>query len=75
MSDKPTERMVRKHLKELTERVMYELGEIDREMRQPQSPERGNRIAAISNRLEMANDRARYFGLGIDWRKDKKATP
>jgi len=34
--------------------------------------EAGKTIAALANRLEMANDEARYFNLGVDYRKDDK---
>ncbi len=37
---------------------------IDIEMRKPSTNERGSNIAKITNYLEMANDRARHFGLG-----------
>jgi len=42
-------------------------------MRQPESYGRGRLIAQVSNALEMANDHARYFGLGVDWRREVKA--
>jgi len=34
--------------------------------------EAGKTIASLANILEMANDKARYFHLGIDYRKDDK---
>jgi len=34
--------------------------------------EAGKTIAALANRLEMANDEVRYFNLGVDYRKDDK---
>ena len=34
--------------------------------------EAGKTIATLANRLEMANDEARYFNLGVDYKKDDK---
>jgi rRNA maturation endonuclease Nob1 len=71
----PAQREMRKlrgALKELTECMAQCLDALDRWMKQPSTVERGRAIAAISNALEMANDGARYFGLGVDYRKDKK---
>ena len=65
-------RKIKKHLKNLTISVKQCLDAIDIEMKKPSSNERGKRIAKICNVLEMENDSARYFGLGIDYRKDKK---
>lgn len=60
------------HLKDLTQSVSGFIVRLDAEMASPSTPERVGRIAKLSNALEMANDSARYFGLGIDYRKDKK---
>lgn len=65
-------RRLRKSLESMTKYVQAFLGALDVEMRKPSSPERGKRIAEISNKLDMANDHIRYFDLGIDYRKDKK---
>jgi hypothetical protein len=65
-------RNYKKHLKDLTINVGRCLKAIDETMRMPESKDRGSRIAKICNALEMANDRARYFGLNIDYRTDKK---
>lgn len=62
----------RTHLKALTDHVLRHLVWLDEEMRKPESPERGKRMAALANVLEIANDSARYHGLGIDFRKDNK---
>lgn len=64
------ERKLRKHLKELTSSVGQFLYLIDMEMMKPSTPERGARIASMCNALNIANDAARYFGLGIDYRSD-----
>lgn len=63
----------KKHLKDLTESVSGFLVRIDAHMKAPSTPERGRIIAKLCNELEMANDSARYFGLGVDYRKDKMA--
>ena len=60
------------YLNSLTDAVMVCLREIDKEMQKPSTVDRGKRIATICNALEMVNDQARYFGLGIDYRTDKK---
>lgn len=65
-------REMRKYLAELTVAVRKSIDTIDMIMKGPSTVERGKRIAVVFNYLEMANDRARYFGLGIDYRKDKK---
>ncbi len=62
----------RTHLKALTDHVLRHLVWLDEEMRSPESQERGKRLAALANALEVANDSARYHGLGIDFRKDNK---
>lgn len=62
----------RKHLVDLTAAVKYALSALDNIMKGPSTSDRGKRVAAVCNALEMTNDRARYFGLDVDWRKDKK---
>ena len=47
------------------------LAEIDAAMAKAPEAERGKKVAAICNALEMVNDQVRYFTLGIDYRKDK----
>jgi hypothetical protein len=65
-------RKLRSHLNELTAAVGKHLRALDAEMKKPSDVERGKRIAALANDLDLANDRARYFGLGVDYRRDKK---
>jgi len=62
-----SEREVRRHLKELTQNVAVALARIDAVMDQPESNERGEMIAAIVNDLELANDSAMRFGLGMSF--------
>jgi hypothetical protein len=57
----------------ITTAVRTFIDALDREMKTPGTVERGKRIAKLANALEMANDQARYFGLGIDYRKDKQS--
>jgi hypothetical protein len=64
-------RDLRRHLRDLTAAVAAHLEEIDREMRGPSSSDRGSRIAVLCNRLELANDMARRFGLGVGLSKAK----
>lgn len=70
----PKERELRKHLVDLTTAVLVRLGELDAIMRRPSDVDRGRAVAAVVNQVELANDIARYFGLGIDYRTDKKAS-
>lgn len=62
----------RKELVGLTEIVTGFLQRLDMEMCGPSTPERGKRVADISNKLEMINDRIRYHVLGSDYRTDTK---
>lgn len=61
-----------KALNLLAANVAVFIMELDIEMRKPSTPERGARIAKLSNALEMSNDRVRFSVLGEDWRKPKK---
>lgn len=65
-------RNLRTNLKALTDHVMRHLVWLDAEMKKPESPERGTQIAKLANALEIANDAARYHGLGINFRTDNK---
>lgn len=60
---------LRKHLEDLTTTVGDVIHNFDVVARQPESVERGRTLARIINALEMANDRARHFGLGHALRK------
>lgn len=65
-------RNLKKNLKALTDNVLRHLVWLDEEMKKPESLSRGKRLAQISNALDIANDAARYHGLGVDFRKDNK---
>jgi hypothetical protein len=41
-------------------------------MVQPSTYERGKKMGAVMGVLDFANDKVRYFALGVDWRTDKK---
>lgn len=66
------ERKLKTHLRELSAAVTDHLRALDAEMKLPSSAERGRRIARLASELDMANDRVRYFALGVDFRTDKK---
>lgn len=55
-----------KQFKQLCREVIAYLALLEVEMLKPQSPERGQRIAALSNKLELANDIALRFGLRLE---------
>ena len=57
----------RKYLKELTTTVSQFLVAIDRVMQAEESGKRGKSIAHLCNALQLANDRAKRFGLGLDF--------
>lgn len=62
----------RRDLVKLTEGVIVFLRRLDELMQQPSTVERGRKIAALSNALEMMNDQIRYESLGINFRTDDK---
>ena len=66
-------REYRKHLATLTVAVLAYLSRLDTAMKAPASHARDQEIARLANALEMANDKARHFGLGIDLRTGRKA--
>lgn len=61
-----------KALKELSVAVTTAINTIDLAMQGPSTPERGRQISLALNALDFANDKVRYFRLGVDWRTDKK---
>ena len=61
-----TDREYRRHLKELTGAVTSFLDLFDKAMRvHGNPPERGEHLARLANALNLANDRAKHFGLDI----------
>ena len=55
----------KKYLKLLVTACECVLKELDRTMKTPTDSRRGQRIAQISNYLEMHKDQAKHFGLGL----------
>lgn len=66
-------RQYKRALQELITAVRMCGQALDSLMALPEGRGRGRLIAQVANALEMANDRARYFGLGVNWRRDVKA--
>lgn len=60
----------RKHLVTLTNANLAFFLHLDAEMRRPVVDRR--KVAEAANILEMANDSARYFGLDVNHKTDKK---
>jgi len=54
---------LRAHLRNLTAVVTRALADLDAEMRTPSTTDRGKLIAQICNRMQLANDMAKRFGL------------
>jgi len=59
-------RKLRLALKNLTRDVTAHIRALDTTMELPATPQLATEIAGLSNALEMANDLALHFGLGID---------
>lgn len=72
MASDPEARKLKKHLTELTTAVLVAVDLLDGYGNSEQDKGRGAHLAKITNALEMANDQARYFGLGVDYRTDRK---
>lgn len=66
MSGKNSER---KHLVELTKDVAAFIKIMDSLIQSPSTPERGKRIARAVNQMEILNDSALHFGLGMSFRR------
>lgn len=67
-------RELRGSLQALSDSVLLFLAALDQAMKGPEGEERGKRIAHLCNQLDLANDRVRFSALGVDFRKDDKAT-
>lgn len=77
MSDKvdvigPHERKTRRYLGDLVISIRQFEAIMDVLMLQPSTVDRGKRIAAAMNGLTQATDQALWYGLGMDFRKDRK---
>ena len=69
---KPTKSEARKSLVLLTRAVLFFIRRFDEEMKKPPGYERGQRIAGLTNSLDIANDSAMHFTLGYSFNKIKK---
>lgn len=58
--------------KALTNAVLAFIAQMDVVMKEPHSDDRDKMLARLINALEIENDRARYFALGVDFRTDEK---
>ena len=65
MTMTPAERKLRKQFLELCGDVECFLAALDAEMKNPSSHERGQRIGKLATALEIANDSAKRFALGM----------
>ena len=59
----------KKYLTELSNAVSCSIKLIDKEMQTPSTRKRGQKIAHITNQLELQNDIAIRFGLGYSFKK------
>ena len=68
---KRADRELRRHLRDLIVAVDAHLRALDVEMNQPSSygPKRAARIAKIANALDLANQIAEHYGLGVPLNK------
>ncbi|MCC3246736.1 hypothetical protein LG047_15655 [Methylocystis sp. WRRC1] len=62
----------RKQFVALTNIVMIYIKLAEALMKEPHSDDRDKRLARLINALEIENDRAQYFALGVNSRTDKK---
>lgn len=70
--EKRKNRDLKRHLTALTTTTLVFLERLDQVMREPSAPDRGAKIAKLSNALDFANDTARFNGLHISFRDDDK---
>lgn len=73
MGEKSTkaEREMRKHLRSITAHVAAFAAAMDVQMLGKSTPDRGRRISELVNGLELQNDLALRFGLGLERRGGK----
>lgn len=63
LTDSQKLRNTRRELRALIARADWVLRELDRTMQGPSTEQRGQRIAAISNELDLQNQIAKRYGL------------
>lgn len=72
--DKKKARELRRHLRDLTRAVDRALGALDSNAAwTPGGHARGKALAHIANGLDVANDLAKHFGLGLPLKATKAA--
>ncbi len=64
VADRRTIKTLRKSLKDLVSACEQSISALDAEMKKPSTPERGGRVAKITNFLELQKDMSKRFGLG-----------
>ena len=69
------EKKLRRKLAELAEQVRRFIACIDQIMTEPESHERGKKMANLCNQMALYNDAIRYFWCDVDYRKDTRAVP
>ena len=62
--DRREMKKLRKSLKALVSACEQSISALDAEMKKPSTPERGGRVAKITNFLELQKDMSKIFGLG-----------
>lgn len=72
MKKSPGELKALKAMKDLTHSVSIALRQLDLVMKMPSSELRGRLVAKISNDLEMRNDAALHFTLGLSFKVIEK---
>ena len=73
LAEKREIRKLRKALVDLTDTVGHGLALLDAAMQGPSTPERGSRVAKIANVMDMQNDSAMHFALGMNFEQIKKS--
>jgi len=73
-SDDRELRRLRRDFRTLTDQVLLFLDALDAAAMKDLTVPRpaSERLAKLANALDLANDQARYFGLGLDYRRDNK---
>ena len=61
----------KQYLESLVKAITVFLKQLDKVMKEPSTDMRGKLIAQLTNALELEKDKARFFGLNIDYRTGK----
>lgn len=73
-AERKTARRLRDYLAQLVNAAHATVDRLDAEMKLPSDVNRGRRIAALANALEMSADQAERFGLLIDRKGPRRLT-